>query len=74
MCRARVVLLKSEGVLQLDKTEAEEARLLRESRQKCGCSCIGISTNATNVFCFLSSLPGFRIRIRLNTYPDPGFR
>ncbi len=41
MCRARVVLLKSEGVLQLDKTEAEEARLLRESRQKCGCSCIG---------------------------------
>jgi hypothetical protein len=35
------LLLKSYGILQLDKTEAEEVRLLRESREKCGCSCIG---------------------------------
>jgi hypothetical protein len=58
MCRARVVLLKSEGVLQLDKTEAEEARLLRESRQKCGCSCIGIN-NAAMYFVFCRLYQGF---------------
>ncbi len=39
--RARTVLLKSFGVVQLDKTEAEEARLIRESRERCGCSCTG---------------------------------
>ena len=41
VCRARILLLKSYGILQLDRTEAEDVRLLRESREKCGCSCLG---------------------------------
>jgi len=39
--RARKALLKVSGVTNLDKTEAEEAKLIRESRKQCGCNCVG---------------------------------
>jgi len=39
--RARKALLKASGVTSLDKTEAEEAKLIRESRRQCGCNCVG---------------------------------
>ena len=38
--RARINLLKAEGMV-LEKGEAEEIKLIRESRQNCGCSCKG---------------------------------
>jgi len=37
----RICLLKANGVSVLDKAEAEEVKLLRESREKCGCRCQG---------------------------------
>lgn len=40
--RARVSLLRSHGVQVLQgRAEQEELELLRESREKCGCSCVG---------------------------------
>jgi len=39
--KARFSLLKSYGILNIDKVEAEEIRNIRESREQCGCSCRG---------------------------------
>lgn len=40
--RARVSLLRSHGVQNLQgRAEQEELDVLRESREKCGCSCVG---------------------------------
>lgn len=39
--RARKALLKASGVTNMDKTEGEEAKLIRESRRQCGCNCVG---------------------------------
>lgn len=37
--RERNNLLKSSGVPNLDRTERDELKLIRESRQQCGCNC-----------------------------------
>ena len=37
----RVSLLRSHGILNIDREEAEEIKIIRESRETCGCSCKG---------------------------------
>merc|ERR550519_2000050 len=60
--RARKALLKASGVTSLDKTEGEEAKLIRESRRQCGCTCVGecvpgkCSCMIGNVECQVESL------------------
>lgn len=39
--KARVSLLRSHGILNIDREEAEEIKTIRESRETCGCSCKG---------------------------------
>ena len=45
--KQRISLLKDNGVTSIDRTEADEIRLIRDSRRRCGCSCVDICRPTT---------------------------
>ena len=45
--KQRIRLLKNHGVTSIDRTEADEIRLIRDSRRQCGCTCVGSCKPAT---------------------------
>jgi len=53
--KARFTMLKSHGIFNIDKEEAEEIKQIRASRETCGCSCKG-SCNSETCECVLNEI------------------
>jgi len=63
--RARICLLKANGVTALEKAEAEQIKLIRDSRQNCGCNCKGVCSPST----CLCSLEGIECQVERAGFP-----